>query len=407
MLTAGFNTEIITPSTPVKLSGYAGTRETTGIHDDLYARTFIIQSGSNLYAIVSLDLLSIDEALVDYVEKEAKHLGFKKNSIQIVATHTHSGPIGISNTDKGVLKGYEFFLGVKDDEYLKFVGQQILESLKKSIARLTSQHIKIGRVEVSGISSNRSRPDQEYDNTLIAIEFENANGEKNLLIRFSNHPTVLPDTNTLITADFPSDLYERFASEYQNVLFVNGACGDISTRYTRESSDFTELERIGKIMQEKMEESLSKPVFAGEFDTVQFETTKIKALTKEPGDFNKLERQYDEVENDQERISLYAEMMYAKYQTQREIELSVSMVIIHDFIFVLMPVEIFSTLTLNYIEEYIYYTSFANGYYTYLPDSLSYDYNEYEARVSPFMKGEGERVIEEVQEWVEDTLIDI
>ena len=401
MLTAGFNTEIITPFIPVKLSGYAGTREATGVHDDLYARTFVIQSGSNLYSIVSLDLLSIDEALVDYVEKEAKYLGFKKNNIQIVATHTHSGPIGISDTNKGVMKGYEFFLGEKDDGYLKFVGQQIIESLKKSIDRLASQHIKIGRVEVSGISSNRSRPDQEYDNTLIAIEFENANGEKNLLIRFSNHPTVLPDTNTLITADFPSDLYERFASEYQNVLFMNGACGDISTRYTRESSDFTELERIGKIMQEKIEESLSNPAFAGEFDTVQFETTKIKALTKEPGDFNKLERHYDGVEDEQERISIYAEMMYAKYQTQREIELPVSVMKIHDLIFVLMPVEIFSTLTLNYIEEDIYYTSFANGYYTYLPDSLSYDYNEYEARVSPFMKGEGERVIEEVQEWIE------
>jgi len=401
MVTAGFHTDTITPTIPVKLSGYAGTREATGVHDELYVKSFVVQSEKTNYALVILDLLSVDDELVEYVRNEAMSLGFEKNNIQILATHTHSGPVGIHDTDIGVLKGYSFFLGKGNKEYFKFVGKKIIDSLKKSLKKQTAQYVKIGKIKVPNISSNRSRPELDYDNTLLAFEFESEKGKKNLILRFANHPTVLDASNTLVTADFVGNLYKRFSSRYKNILFLKGACGVISTRYTRIESGFSELERIGEVMEEKVFESFREPIYEGRFDDIRMESQQFKISTKEPKELVDLKRRYSELIDDQEKISVYSEIVYAENQVQRVVNFSVNVMSIQGEVFILMPVEIFSTLTLDFIESGYYYTSFANGYYTYLPDSESYDKDEYEACISPFAKGEGERVIGEVQEWAE------
>lgn len=404
MITAGFHTDTITPTIPVKLSGYAGTREATDVHDELYVKSFVIQVEETNYGLVILDLLSVDNELVEYVRNEGVALGFEKNNMQILATHTHSGPVGIHDTDTGILKGYNFFLGKRNEEYFKFVGETIINSLKKALEKQSTQHVKIGKIKISNISSNRSRPELDYDNTLLAFEFKSEEGEKNLILRFANHPTILDASNTLISADFIGDLYKRFSSRYKNILFLNGACGDISTRHTRKESGFGELERIGEVMEGKVLESFREPIYEGRFDDIQMERQRFKISTKEPKKLEDLKRQYSELTDEQEKISLYSEIVYAENQMQRIVDFSVNVVRIQDVVFVLMPVEIFSTLTLDFIEVGYYYISFANGYYTYLPDSESYDRDEYEACISPFSRGEGERVVGEVQEWVDEII---
>lgn len=404
MITAGFHTETITPPIPIELSGYAGIREATGVHDELYVKSIVVQSEETKYALIIIDLLSVDDELSEYIRNEGVTLGFAKNNIQILATHTHSGPVGIHDTDTGILKGYSFFLGKRNEAYFKFVGERIISSLKKAMRKQYTQYVKIGKIKVLNISSNRSRPELDCDNTLLAFDFESEKGEKNLLLRFANHPTVLDTSNTLVSADFVGDLYNRFSGQYKNVLFLNGACGDISTRHTRRESGFSELERIGEVIEEKVNESFREPIYEGLFDDIQMENKMFKISTKKPKKLEELERRYSQLTDDYEKISVYSEIVYTKNQTQQVVDLSVNILNIQGVVFVLMPVEIFSTLTLDFIEAGYYYTSFANSYYTYLPDSESYDKDEYESCLSPFARGEGERIIGEVQKWVEELI---
>src|SRR5665811_764060 len=74
-----------------------------------------------------------------------------------------------------------------------------------------------------------------------------------------SHPTVLHKENHLYSADFPGfaasimPLFEPFVTM---PVFLNGAAGDMSTRFYRQSSDFAEVERIGTIVAESVAASL-------------------------------------------------------------------------------------------------------------------------------------------------------
>jgi len=70
------------------------------------------------------------------------------------------------------------------------------------------------------------------------------------IINFACHPTVLDASNLFISADYPGyalSLIEKVKSN-SVTLFLNGAAGDVSTRYVRRESSFREAEKIGNIV---------------------------------------------------------------------------------------------------------------------------------------------------------------
>ena len=62
-----------------------------------------------------------------------------------------------------------------------------------------------------------------------------------------------------------------------------------------------------------------------------------------------------------------------------------------------IPGELFSTLGLPLKKEGIEIFGYGNGYYLYLADKSSYDQMVYEAISSPFEKGVGEFLTEEIK----------
>lgn len=103
-----------------------------------------------------------------------------------------------------------------------------------------------------------------------------------------------------------------------------------------------------------------------------------------------------------EKISVRAELEYAKRQKQRPFLMEAGAVEIQGMKFNFLPVEIYSSLILAHLTENIFFSGFANGYYTYLPDSKAYERGEYEAYMSPFAMGEGERLISKVSKWLKE-----
>ena len=89
----GVGEAVITPPTGLPMAGYS-SRKATGTHDDLIARSLVIEDANeNSVALITLALLNLSEALMDSIRLEIhRQTGLPINGIVISCTHTHSGP---------------------------------------------------------------------------------------------------------------------------------------------------------------------------------------------------------------------------------------------------------------------------------------------------------------------------
>jgi hypothetical protein len=130
---------------PIYIAGF-DTRPATGVHDDLYARGFVLERGGTKIAVVVLDLIGyffneIETArsLVDPA------LGI--DAVAVASTHNHEGPdtLGIwgpSETETGV-----------DTGYLDFVNDQIAACVEEANAGLRPAAIKFATGSTAGASA--------------------------------------------------------------------------------------------------------------------------------------------------------------------------------------------------------------------------------------------------------------
>ncbi|HET6745370.1 MAG TPA: hypothetical protein VFH90_05900, partial [Candidatus Limnocylindria bacterium] len=78
----------------VPLAGYAArTGPAVGVLDELATATLLLTSGADRLAIVAADVIGADSDLADEVAQAA---GLAQSELALCATHTHSGPAGIS-----------------------------------------------------------------------------------------------------------------------------------------------------------------------------------------------------------------------------------------------------------------------------------------------------------------------
>jgi hypothetical protein len=92
---AGVAAVKITPDVPLWMAGYAArTRPSEGVAEDLFAKALAIEDarGSRL-VIVTMDLIGIDRALRDSVERQVKtQFGLPRSGLLLNVSHTHCGP---------------------------------------------------------------------------------------------------------------------------------------------------------------------------------------------------------------------------------------------------------------------------------------------------------------------------
>jgi hypothetical protein len=91
-LQAGLAVQDITPPVGVHLQGY--TRgPSTGIRDRLQAKALVLDDGTCRVALVTADLLGLDDDLVQRVRARVEQrTGIPSNAVLIACSHTHSGP---------------------------------------------------------------------------------------------------------------------------------------------------------------------------------------------------------------------------------------------------------------------------------------------------------------------------
>ena len=234
---AGFARLPITPDKPMTLAGFdRRTAPAAGALEDLYVSVLALEDeGSGRFLLCSFDLLGTDRALCQAV-REAFSPVVSPERIWVCATHTHSAP-------RGAFSG-----GIsQDDAYISFIINTCKAAAFTALDRLSPASILYGEGDVAGVASLRDVPRAQADFQMplrvLKLEGETLSLP---LVRFACHPTILSENNLLYARDLPG------GSEDAPVLWLNGPCADLSTRFTRRESSPAEVQRMGNLVKDAL-----------------------------------------------------------------------------------------------------------------------------------------------------------
>lgn len=262
----GVGRDIITPDVKMPMGGYGMLygQEFTGIHDDLYVKTLVLEDGRTRLALVTVDALMDDfgvtEALADYAQ--AQH-GISRDHVFVSYTHTHCGP---------AQRGYDPWQATQ--YYEDFQLERMRYSLRRACATMvegsvaygvTSGDWNISRRKLDGEGRAGFGPSFEYpkDRDLGVLRLRDLAGkDRALLLNYSCHPVTMGDSLWL-SGEYPGRLCQLLEARYYGAtaLFFQGAGGCTRPLITADGAGFRkcsfgEVDGMARSMAAAVEEAL-------------------------------------------------------------------------------------------------------------------------------------------------------
>ncbi len=233
MLKAGWSKAVITPEVGARLTGFSAREGVSvGVHDELYARTLVFESEQRTIALVSVEVLALDDGFIAAVKQAvSRRTRIPVSNILIACTHTHAGPVTIEasfNPEETV-----------DAAYMRRLSAAIEQSVDEAWQGREAATAGWGVTQVAGVGVNRRDPQNGYVDKAAGVlkVCDMAGAVRAVLIHYACHPTVLGPDNQLVTGDFPSfALQEVERSTGGFAMFFNGAQGDVSMGHSSELS---------------------------------------------------------------------------------------------------------------------------------------------------------------------------
>ncbi len=221
---AGVAAVDITPTVPIRLSGYASrTKPSEGKVTDLHAKALVIERGKNQkVVIVTTDLIGLPRSITDVVSaKVAKTSGLDRAQILFNSSHTHTGPyvrgtlplmFPMSEADKTVIDQYADRLA---DSLVEVIGRALadLGPVEISVAHGETKFAMNRRQGVTGavkIGLNPKGP-SDFDVPVLRVESVDTKGVrkiKAIVFGYACHNTTLPGDENRVSGD-----YAGFAQE--------------------------------------------------------------------------------------------------------------------------------------------------------------------------------------------------
>ncbi len=230
---------IITPPNPigVRMAGYdRGANTSTGVHDDLYARSLVVEGEDGTSsAMITVAVVNMSELVMDQIRTGVyKETGIPFKNVIVSSTHTHSGPV----------------MGNLEDNYIKFFISRTVQSAVNAWKSRVPGKIGVGSAEVFGMAMNDRRmehggvpPDPEF----AVIKVENAQGKLlGVFFNYGCHPSALDLHNLQFTEDWPYFSIKGIKEKLTKgvvVGYFQSAQGDAKVGYQ------AELSAVGAFMQ--------------------------------------------------------------------------------------------------------------------------------------------------------------
>ena len=241
------------------MGGYAArTGVATHTLDPLTATIWVIQGTDHrTLCWVGLDSLAVTEPLRAAIEGhvQARHPGW--HDVLVSATHTHSGPAGWHGTVHPVLPAE------LDESLIARTAQHIAEATTN--VALVEVDLSVAHTRLTGVASNRHSPEDFFDDSARVLSMRHRGDLIGVVLDFACHPTVLGPDNLGWSADLVAGVRAGLPAGVP-LLFLQGAAGDVSTRFTRREATHQEAHRLGAMAAAKVREALAlggQPIAAG------------------------------------------------------------------------------------------------------------------------------------------------
>jgi hypothetical protein len=206
----------------------------------LAARICCLTWGDRTAFIVVLEVLGVSETLAASITSQLQSIRPGAAAV-VAATHTHAAPVGFADEPEEE----------SAREFRRVTVEAVTRAAREASEGATEVLPVPSRVPTRSLAAHRHDPAWPIDASVRALSFVTP-GDSELvgaIATFACHPTVLPASNRA----YSGDLHGVACVQTEDglgvpCLLLNGAEGDVSTRFTRRGQEPDELSRLGGIL---------------------------------------------------------------------------------------------------------------------------------------------------------------
>jgi neutral ceramidase len=431
---AGFATRCITPLLGKEVPGLFEKRYAQGVHDDLFVRAAVVDDGKTCIAMVQCDTIKISAEMTARARKTAEALcGIPGKNCFLSATHTHSGgPV------------FGSFISEADTEYQDFLADQAAHAIAEAHRVRRPVLAGTGACLAEGLAFNRRfvmkdgsqlthpgkmnpdivAPAGPADPTVTVVGFRAAESSEPIgaIVNFACHATHM--NGVLYSADYPKYIVDTLQAVYGKdfgVVFLNGACGDV-TQVDNQSprpGEFGEYwcKRTGRAVGAAALQALAKMDYYRK-STVDAVSRRLsasirKSTPEQVKAAREMARKYEPDPKNIDTIYAYCLLQVEKMRKAHPKErLEIMGIRIADACFWGVPGEYFQEFAMNVKKwsefPYTCCVELANGYFGYICTEEAFKGGGYEIRTAPssFLAEDAGRRIQKTGERVVAELYD-
>ncbi len=432
----GMGETVITPPVGIALYGYARANVSDGVHDDLHARSLVIEGENGTTAVfttLALEWISrpIFDAIRTGIQKET---GIPAQNIIISATHTHSGPE----------------LQPLDHPYTKTLIARSVESAVTAWKTRAPGKIGFG----SGVAREMGMNDRQMlygglhpDPEVGVIKVENLKGKLlGVAFIYGCHPSVLSKYNLKITEDWPyysiKGLRDKLGKQVWTAYYQS-AQGNVKVGYSAELSavgadmpirTFEFAEYKGNMLVDAVMKVLPSIKTTARSDVAVAEKTfDFPARDGYRMTVEEAQKQADEakasMEEARKRTDIYGKRMIESYQMKnylaglrlhaaktfnapdrpKTIKILQQAARIGDTVFISFPCEVFAEIGLEVKQrspKKTFVLGLAGCFDEYLPTAGEYKEEGYASLISPFAPEAEQSLLDSSRELIGQVLKD-
>ena len=289
---AGVARKVITPRTPVWLSGYASrTRPSTEILHDLWAKALIIEDNKkNRMIIVTMDIIGLSHELSENIANRViTKYGIDRSRLLLNASHTHSGPV--------IWPSLSMMFEINNDDlrslvnYNRKLADDIVEVIDMAILDLGPAYLSVAHGSADFAVNRRQQTEKgvviginnegPVDTDVPVLKVESAGGKiRALLFGYACHNTTLDIYQ--VNGDYAGFAQIEIEKENPGVtaMFVAG-CGADQNPNPRRSIEYAI--QHGKTLADAVQNVLSgefkpvRPPLRSSFTTTRLEFTSLNS----------------------------------------------------------------------------------------------------------------------------------